>query len=119
MQIKSTALAGLTMICGLLHAAPNQPEWRIVETKYPTKDVVVAGYNVVDFGATGDGLTNDTWAIQRALDSTKAPIAKDGVFIIHEIAMAAGLTFQESVTASSEAIVCGLTLKLLMADASG
>ncbi len=31
-------------------AAPATPQWTIVKTRFPTPDVVVAGYNVLDFG---------------------------------------------------------------------
>jgi hypothetical protein len=55
----------------LVFAAPRAPEWRIVKTKYPTADVVVAGYNVLDFGAKGDGKTDCTRAFQTALNRMK------------------------------------------------
>jgi hypothetical protein len=44
-----------------------KPAWKIEETTYPTNDVVVAGYNVREFGAKGDGTADDTIAIQSAL----------------------------------------------------
>ena len=60
-----------TVISGHLLAAEQEPEWQIVKTKYPTADVVVAGYNVVDFGAKGDGRKDCTAAFQKALNRMK------------------------------------------------
>ncbi|VGO13423.1 hypothetical protein PDESU_01980 [Pontiella desulfatans] len=54
-----------------LHAASSEPEWQIIKTKYPTKDVVIAGYNVEDFGAKGDGNEDCTKAFQNALNAMK------------------------------------------------
>jgi len=41
---------------------------RVVKTVFQTDDVVIASYNVMDFGAKGDGKTNDSDAIQAALN---------------------------------------------------
>jgi hypothetical protein len=57
------------LLCGIVSAAPESPQWKIVKTKYPTSDTVVAGYNVLDFGALGDGQKDCTEAFQAALDS--------------------------------------------------
>ncbi|MCG8514168.1 MAG: glycoside hydrolase family 55 protein [Halanaerobiales bacterium] len=43
-------------------------DWRLIETNYPTEQPVVAGYSVKDFGAKGDGVTDDTARFQRGLD---------------------------------------------------
>lgn len=60
------------MLCGAATAAPDSPTWRVVETKYPTADTVVAGYSVLDFGAVGDGRTDCAQAFQQALNSMGA-----------------------------------------------
>ena len=41
--------------------------WRVLTTRYPTDDVVIAGYTVQEFGARGDGSADDTAAFQSAL----------------------------------------------------
>jgi hypothetical protein len=56
------------LLCGSLFAAPKEPDWQIVKTKYPTTDIVVAGFNVEDFGAKGDGKKDCTEAFQTALN---------------------------------------------------
>ncbi len=43
--------------------------WRIINTKYPTLDTVVAGYSVTEFGAKGDGVTDNTAAFQMAMNA--------------------------------------------------
>ncbi|MCX7014642.1 MAG: glycosyl hydrolase family 28-related protein [Candidatus Sumerlaeota bacterium] len=60
-------------------AAPSKPaadgpspQWRIIETKYPTDDRVAAGFSVGDFGAAADGATDATAAFQQALDAMAA-----------------------------------------------
>jgi hypothetical protein len=54
------------------YAAPTAPQWKIIKTKCTTPDTVIAGYNVVDFGAQGDGRADCTEAFQRALDRMAA-----------------------------------------------
>ena len=44
-----------------------EPDWRIIPSKYPTKNTIIAGYSVTEFGAKGDGITDDTRAFHRAL----------------------------------------------------
>jgi len=34
------------------------PDWKIIDSPYPSTDVGVATYSVADYGATGDGVTN-------------------------------------------------------------
>ncbi|MCX7014643.1 MAG: glycosyl hydrolase family 28-related protein [Candidatus Sumerlaeota bacterium] len=53
-------------------AKTPEPKWRVVDTKYPTDDVVVAGFSAQDFGAKGDGVSDDTAAFQNALDAMAA-----------------------------------------------
>ena len=59
------------LLCSVASAAPSFPQWKIIKTKYPTADTVVAGYNVLDFGALGDGKTDCTQAFQQALDNMR------------------------------------------------
>src|SRR5580765_4603381 len=59
------------LFCGVVSAAPESPQWKIIKAKYPTPDTVVAGYNVLDFGALGDGKTDCTAALQQAMDSMR------------------------------------------------
>ncbi|MEM7791725.1 MAG: glycosyl hydrolase family 28-related protein [Verrucomicrobiota bacterium] len=49
-------------------AFAQSPEWRIVQTKYPTADVVVVGLDVTDFGADKTGKRDSTRAFQNALN---------------------------------------------------
>ena len=42
--------------------------WRLVNTKYPTKDNVVIAYTGADFGIIGDGITDVTQQIQNLLN---------------------------------------------------
>ena len=59
------------LLCSVASAAPTAPQWKIIKTKYPTPDTVVAGYNVLDFGASGDGKTDCTQAFQQAMDTMR------------------------------------------------
>ena len=43
--------------------------WQLITPTYPTKDAFVAGYSVTDFGAKGDGITDDTESFQKGLNS--------------------------------------------------
>lgn len=54
-----------------VQAAPNVP--RVINTTLPTDDVVIASFHVKeDFGAKGDGTTDDRNAIQSALNAANA-----------------------------------------------
>lgn len=44
-------------------------KWRVISTRYPTSDVIVAGCTVRDAGAKGDSKTDDTAAFQSAMDT--------------------------------------------------
>lgn len=61
-------LIACLLLCSVACGAPASPQWKIVKTRYTTPDTVIAGYNVVDFGARGDGQTDCTGAFQQALD---------------------------------------------------
>ncbi len=45
----------------------TKPHWRVLETLYPTDDWIVTPYSAGSFGIAGDGVTDDTDAIQSAL----------------------------------------------------
>ncbi len=59
------------LLCSAASAATDSPQWQIIKTKYPTPDVVIAGFNVLDFGALGDGKTDCTEAFQQAMDNMR------------------------------------------------
>lgn len=69
-SIKSCLLS--LLLCSVAYAVPVSPQWQIIKTHYPTKDILVAGFNVLDFGAKADGLKDCTQAFQQALDSMRA-----------------------------------------------
>ncbi len=67
---------GTPLVLGAVAVAATRPafmgalpelRWRVVKTAYPTTEPVVAGYTVTEFGARGDGITDDTLAFQWAL----------------------------------------------------
>ena len=68
--VKSCLLS--LLLCSVSLAADVSPKWQIVKTKFPTADTVVAGFNVLDFGAKADGQQDCTQAFQQALDSMRA-----------------------------------------------
>ncbi|MCP4452596.1 MAG: hypothetical protein GY809_14135 [Planctomycetes bacterium] len=60
------------LLCSVLYAAPESPQWRVVKTQYPMADTVVAGATVLEFGAKADGQQDCTEALMEALDSMSA-----------------------------------------------
>ncbi len=48
------------------------PNFKLYQTDYYTDEYVIAGYTVQDFGAKGDGVTDDTKAFQDAIDAAVA-----------------------------------------------
>lgn len=61
--------AGITGTNPSVSAADPPPNWTLVQPAYPTMDTVVAAYNVQNFGATGDGVTDVTSIFQDLLDA--------------------------------------------------
>jgi hypothetical protein len=90
------------LLCGVVLAAPESPQWKIVKTKYPTADTVVAGYNVLDFGAVADGEKDCTEAFQQALASMSR--AGGGTVFVPEgkYVIKGNLTIPTSVTLRGE-----------------
>lgn len=43
------------------------PNWHVAQTQYPTDDLIVTPFYASNFGIVGDGITDDTEAIQNAL----------------------------------------------------
>ncbi len=60
------------LLSSVAYAVPTSPQWKVIKTKSTTPDTVIAGYNVVDFGAQGDGRADCTGAFQQALDQMAA-----------------------------------------------
>jgi len=98
----SSAFLLAVLLCGAAGAIPQEPEWHIVKTKYATTDTVVAGFNVLDFGAKGDGQKDCTQAFQTALDRMKR--AGGGTVFVPEgkYAIKGNLSIPESVTLRGE-----------------
>lgn len=64
-----------------------------------------AAFNVLDFGATGDGVTRDTAAIQKALDACAAAgggtvLVPDGIYLTGSIVIGADTKFELAARAS-------------------
>lgn len=98
----SVIVSGFILLCGAAAAAPQVPDWKIIETKYPTSDPVVAGFNVLDFGARGDGEKDCTGAFQAALN--RMGQAGGGTVFVPEgsYAIRGTLTIPPSVTLRGE-----------------
>ena len=81
--------ATASLSSGLLATASAMGQ---ASTNYPKQDYALGTYNIRDFGATGDGVTLDTAAVQAAIDAcTKdqggTVLVPAGVFVIGTIEM--------------------------------
>ncbi len=68
-------LITLTAAAAILFPASAMAEginYTVEKTKYETNDYVVSSCKVTDYGAKGDGVTDDTEAFQRAIDDVHA-----------------------------------------------
>ncbi|OXS61755.1 hypothetical protein B1A99_03865 [Cohnella sp. CIP 111063] len=54
---------------GTAFAEDPQPNWELIEPKYPSADTFVAAYDVTEYGAKGDGAADATPVFQQLLDS--------------------------------------------------
>jgi polygalacturonase len=73
-----------------------------VQEMFPQVEKTV--YNVYDFGAKGDGITNDQKAIQKAIDACGTAggtvLLKDGIFLTGQLFLASNLTLNIDKTAT-------------------
>jgi hypothetical protein len=83
----------MLLISTSVYAAPKNPDWQIVKTNYPTTDILVAGFNGLDFGAQGDGKKDSTTAFQSALNAMKD--AGGGTVFVPEGKYAFNLSFNQ------------------------
>ncbi len=68
MQVKQHSI-GLILFLFVTFIANAAPNWQLIQSSYPTIDPVVSAYNLKDFGATGDGVTDVTGLVQTLIDS--------------------------------------------------
>lgn len=59
----------LIVFLGILTLNAIAQKWKLIEPSYPVTDDIVAGYNVADYGATGDGTTDVTSIFQARLNA--------------------------------------------------
>lgn len=82
----AAAIAAVSVVPSAAFAADETPaavpeaNWKVYEQKYDSTSYVVAGCTVLDFGAKGDGVTDDTEAFQAAIDYMKS-VGGGGVFV--------------------------------------
>ena len=94
----------VSILCGCLHplaAAPSSS----APTPAPAPVAPVASFNVRNFGATGDGQTKDTTALQKALDACAAAgggmvVVPSGVYLTGSIVLGANTALKLETLAS-------------------
>lgn len=101
-KINSLILLALIIVFHQPLSWAEQPQWKVIPTKYPTNNIVVAGYSVLDFGCPTDGTTDCTGAFQKALD--KMASAGGGTVFVPEgrYALRGNLIIPSTVTLRGE-----------------
>ena len=100
-------LVFVSILCGCLHGSTAAPSPAVPTAALTPVAPVAAGggFNARDFGATGDGQTKDTVALQQALDACAAAgggtvVVPPGVYRTGSIVLRANTTLKWEARAS-------------------